>query len=101
MTEQSTYTPPPHFTQQEIDALVSFIQARVKPLRHTADYRSEEFKAFQGILTVAPYMKGIAAAEIRGGVDPSIMFHCLALIANQWDDHPDFQPSWRPDYARS
>lgn len=46
MTEQSAYTPPPHFTQQEIDDLAAFIKARVEPLRHKADYRSEEFKVF-------------------------------------------------------
>lgn len=46
-------------------------------------------------------MKGVAAAEIRGGVDPSTMFHCLALVAIQWDDHPDFQSSWRSDYVRA
>ena len=101
MTEQSTYRPPPPFTQQEIDDLVSFIQDRVKPLRDAAGHRSEDFKAFQGILSLVPFMKGVAMAEIQSGHDPSTIFHALRQIADQWDDHPDFQPSWAVDYERS
>jgi len=100
MTEQSTYMPP-SYTQQEIDDLASFIQARVKPLRDAADYGSEERRAFEGILWLTPYMRGIASWEIDSSKSPSTVFHCLAVIARQWDDHPDFQPSWAAGYERS
>jgi hypothetical protein len=105
MTEQSTYTPQPPFTQQEIDDLVSFIEARVEPLLNAAltaaDYPSGERKALQALLNLAAYMKGYANAEISDGENPIVMFHSLALVARQWDEHPDFQPSWAADYVRS
>ncbi|WP_399559576.1 hypothetical protein OIA45_49030 (plasmid) [Streptomyces chartreusis] len=96
MTEQTEYTPQPPRTQGDIDALVSFVQARVKPLRDAARYDSEECKAFQALLDLTVYVKGSAEWELSRGEDPSMQFHYLALITRQWDEHPDFQRSWDP-----
>jgi hypothetical protein len=93
---QSTYTPPPPHTQEDIDALVSFIQARVKPLRDAARYDTEEHKALQALLDLTVYILGSAQAVLARGDDPHMEFHYLALVARQWQDHPDFQPAWDP-----
>lgn len=96
MTDQTEYTPQPPRTQADIDALVSFIQARVRPLRDAAQHRSEEYKAFQALLDLAVYVKGSAEWELSRGEDPSMQFHYLALITRQWEAHPDFQLAWDP-----
>lgn len=96
MTDQPTYTPPPARTQEDIDALVSFIQARVKPLRDAAQYDSEEHKALQALLDLSVYIRGSAESELARGDEPYMQFHYLALVTRQWDGHPDFQSAWGP-----
>lgn len=96
MTDQPTYTPFPDYNQEDIEALVSFIQARVRPLRDAARYDSEDFKAFQALLDVTVHLKGAAQSELNRGDSPSLEFHHLALVARQWDDHADFLPAWKP-----
>lgn len=83
-----------------MDELVSFLQARVKPLRDAARHRSEEQMAFQGLLDLSAYMKGSAEWELEQGKSPSMQFHYLAVIARQWHAHPDFQLSWDPHGTR-
>jgi len=96
MTDQTTYTPPPSYTQEDIDALVAFIQARVKPLRDAARHGSEKHKAFGALLNVSFYIQGSAQAELERGENPGMPFHYLARVAREWDDHPDFQSAWDP-----
>lgn len=99
MTQPTTYTPPPPRTQQDIDGLVAFIKARVKPLRDAARFDSEEYKAFEALLDLSVYIKGVAQADLARGADPSMQFHYLAQLARCWSKHPDFQPEWDP-YGR-
>jgi hypothetical protein len=96
MADQDTYLPPPPRTQEDIDALVAFIQARVKPLRDAARYDGEEYKALQALLDLTVYIKGSAESELARGDEPYMQFHYLALVTRQWNDHPDFQPAWDP-----
>ncbi|WP_159024379.1 hypothetical protein [Streptomyces scabiei] len=96
MTNESAYAPAEPYTQEDIDALVAFVQARVKPLRDAARYDSEEAKALGALLGLTYYVKGVAQAELERGDDPAMPFHYLALVARQWNDHPDFQPAWDP-----
>jgi hypothetical protein len=96
MADQSTYTPPPPRTQEDIDALVSFIQDRVKPLRDAARYDTEERKALQALLDLSAYIKGSAESELARGDEPYMQFHYLALVARQWDGDSDFQSAWDP-----
>lgn len=96
MTNQSTYTPPPPRTQEDIDALVAFIQAQVEPLRDAARYDTEECKAFQALLDIAVHIKGSAQAELKRGDEPFMEFHHLAVVARRWSSHPNFQPAWNP-----
>ncbi|MDX2800189.1 hypothetical protein [Streptomyces scabiei] len=100
MTDQPTYTPEPPHTQEDIDVLVAFVQARVKPLCDAARYDSEEAKALGGLLNLTYFIKGAAQAELERGDDPAMLFHYLALVARQWDDHPDFRPAWDPYATR-
>jgi hypothetical protein len=96
VTDQTEYTPEPPRSQEDIDALVAFIQARVGPLRDAARYDSEEGRAFQALLDLALYIKGVAQSELSHGDDPSMPFHYLALAARRWGTHSDFQPTWDP-----
>ncbi|MDX3283784.1 hypothetical protein [Streptomyces scabiei] len=96
MTNESTYAPSPPHTQEDIDALVDFIQARVKPLRDAARYDSEETRALGALLNLSFYIQGVAQAERERGENPAMPFHYLARVAREWDDHPDFKPAWDP-----
>ena len=96
VTDQNPYTPPPPRTQEDIEALVAFIQARVKPLRDSAAYDSDEYRAFQALLDLAVYVKGVAQGEVGRGEEPYLEFHYLAVAARNWDGHPDFQAHWTP-----
>lgn len=96
MTDQPKYTPRPQRTLDEIEALVAFIDARVEPARVATEYDSEERKALEALLNIVYYTKGIATETIKGGDDPSMPFHALAVVAWKWKDHPDFQPGWNP-----
>lgn len=93
MVDQDTYLPPPPRTQEDIDALVAFIRARVEPLRNEA-FGSEGYKAFQALLDIVFFSKGVAQAVLERGEDPSVQFYYLASAARNWDDHPDFQSDW-------
>jgi hypothetical protein len=96
MTNESTYAPPPPHTQEDIDALVDFIQARVKPLRDAARHDSEEAKALGALLSLTAYIQGVTQAELVRGENPAMPFYYLARVAREWNDHPDFQPAWDP-----
>jgi hypothetical protein len=94
MTDQPTYTPPAPRTQDEIDALVAFIRARVKPLRDRALSDTDEYKVSQALLDITAHTLGVAQSVLARGDDPSVEYSHLALISQRWDDHPDFQDAW-------
>jgi hypothetical protein len=96
VTDPTKYTPRPHRTLEEIEALVAFIDARIEPLRVATKYDGEERKALQALANLVHYVKGLAKAEIKYGDDPSNEFHALAMAAWKWKDHPDWQPGWDP-----
>lgn len=91
MTDQDIYTPR---TRDEIDALVSFIRARVKPLRDGALSDTDEYKVSQALLDITAHILGVAQSVLARDDDPSVEYSHLALMAQRWDDHPDFQAAW-------
>jgi len=96
VTDLTEYTPRPHRTLDEIEALAAFIEARVEPGRVAVEYGSEERTALEALLGLVHYTKGLAVAEVRRGDDPSVPFCGLSLVAWKWKDHPDWQPGWDP-----
>ena len=96
MSTETAYTPPPPRTIEDVEDLVSFIQARVTPLRDAARYNSEEFRAFQSLIDVAAFMLGAAQSVSLRGESPAMEYYYLAQIARRWHDHTDFKQSWRP-----
>ena len=96
MTDLTEYTPRPHRTLDEIDALVAFIDARVEPARVGAEYGSEQRTALEALLGLVHYIKGMAQGEVNNGEDPSTQFYGLAMVAWKWKEHPDWQTDWDP-----
>lgn len=88
------YEPRPVKTMDDIDPLVDFIRARVKPLRDAAAYESEEKRAHQALLDMVSVMKGSAAAKVKRGGDPEMTHFYLTQAAQEWRDHPDFRATW-------
>lgn len=94
MTQADAYTFPPHKTMDDIDKVIDFIRARVKPLRDGIPYGSTEQRAHQALLDMVTVIKGVAQAQIRNGDDPDMPHFYLKIAARQWSDHPDFLPEW-------
>jgi hypothetical protein len=90
-----TYTPPPDKTMNDIDKVISFIKARVTPLRDSAPHSSDEERSYQALLDLTAVLKGAAQSEIARGDDPSMPHFYLTIAARQWSDHPDFLPEWK------
>ena len=90
-----TYIPPPAKTMNDIDKVIDFIKARVKPLRARVPNGSDEERAYQALLDVATVLRGSAQSEITRAEDPSMQYFYLTIAAQQWYDHPDFLPAWR------
>lgn len=88
------YTTPPAKTTEDIERVVSFIRARVTPLRDKFPYDSDEGKAHQALLDMASMIKGSAASEVERGESPEMPHLYLTAAARQWDDHPDFLAKW-------
>lgn len=95
MSTETAYTPPPPRTIEDIEDLVAFIAARVKPLRDAAHYQSDECRAFQALLDVSVCMHGAAQSVALRGESVVMEYHHLARIADQWRAHADFKQSWR------
>jgi hypothetical protein len=91
MTDEDVYTPR---TRDEIDALVAFIRARVKPMRDGALSDTDEYKVAQALLDITAHILGVAQSVLARGGDPSVEYHHLALVTQRWNDHPDFQAAW-------
>lgn len=96
MSTETAYTPPPPRTIEDVEDLVSFIRARVTPLRDAARYDSEEFRAFQSLIDVAVFMHGAAKSVALRGESLAMEYYYLTQIAAQWRAHADFKQSWRP-----
>lgn len=97
MTDNIEYALPPHRTLEEVEALVDFIEARVDPLRVAAEYGSEEREAFEALLNLVFFTKGVAQARARKGDEPYWEFHSLNVLARRWKQHPDHQSAWDED----
>jgi hypothetical protein len=80
MSEQPTRTVPPSI--EDFDSIISFITARLEPLRRSS-YDSEMEPALA------------AEVEMRDRQSAAFEFHQLHLIARRWRDHPDYQKKWR------
>jgi len=97
VTDPTKYTPRPHRTAEEFEALVAFLDARIEPLRVATAYDSEERKALEALSSLVHYTKALAESEIKYGQDnPSNEFYALVTAAWKWKDHPDWQPGWDP-----
>ncbi|GAX57354.1 hypothetical protein [Streptomyces olivochromogenes] len=95
MTQADAYTPPLAKTMDDIDKVIDFINARVKPLRDAIPYSSTEDRPHQALLDMTTVIKGAAQAEIARGDNPSTLHFFLTIAARQWRDHPDFLPEWK------
>jgi hypothetical protein len=78
----------------DIEALEAFIKARVTPLHRKAAYKSEELRAFQALLDAVTVTIGSAEAATKQDQYLGMQRLTLAVIARQWNDHPDFQAEW-------
>lgn len=87
----SAFTQP---TLADIEALGSFIKARVTPPHQKAEYKSEELRAFQALLDTVAVVTGSAEAATKRGEYLGVQRLSLAVIARQWKEHPDFQAAW-------
>ena len=92
MTEP--YTLPPAKTMDDIEKVISFIEARVKPLRDKAPYNSDTERSHQALLDMVTVTRGVAQSEISHGADPVMPYFHLTIAARQWRHHPDFLPQW-------
>lgn len=88
------YEMPPAKTRDDITKVIDFITARVKPLRDSASYNSDEGRAYQALLDMAAVLEGAAQSEIERGDNPAMPHFYLAIAARQWSNHPDFLPEW-------
>ena len=96
MTQADAYTPPPAKTMDDIDKVADFIEARVRPLRDTIPFKSDQERSLQALLDLLVVLKASARSDIERGEDPSMQHFQLTIAACQWQDHPDFLPEWRP-----
>ncbi|MCL8016956.1 hypothetical protein [Streptomyces sp. AS02] len=95
MPQSDACTPPPAKSMDDIDKVVDFIRARVRPLRDSASPNSDQERALQALLDLLIMLRVSAQEGIKRGDDPSMQHFYLVTSARQWRGHPDFLPEWR------
>jgi hypothetical protein len=93
MTEQSTYTPSPGPTAEDFDQIISFITARLEPLRRKS-YDTDMEPALVGLTDIIHTIHGAAEHKIQSGKRAGMELHQLNVIARRWRDHSDYKATW-------
>ncbi|MFF1358732.1 hypothetical protein [Streptomyces sp. NPDC058297] len=89
MAEQgSTHTPEPGPTAEDFDHIISFITARLEPLRRES-YDTDMEPALVGLTDVIHTIHGSADSKRSAGSRASLELGHLNVIARGWRDHPD------------
>lgn len=94
MSEQPTRTAPPSPSIEDFDSIISFITARMEPLRRNS-HNSDMEPALVGFGDLVHSIYGAAEAKMRNGQRATFEFHQLHLAARWWRDHPDYPQKWR------
>lgn len=94
MAEQSsTHTPKSGPTAEDFDLVISFITARLEPLRRKS-YDTDMEPALVGLADIVHSIYGSAASKLEAGNRAGWEMHQLNVIARRWRDHPDYRGEW-------
>ncbi|MEU6325659.1 hypothetical protein [Streptomyces sp. NPDC047009] len=97
MTSES-HTPPPALTKDDFAKVVAFISDRVAPLLVRDDPQYAPVAA--SLDFAVRYLHGMADLELDEGGPAYKAFSALTRIAEQWKEHPDFDPWWTEYWKR-
>ncbi|KUJ36648.1 hypothetical protein MBT84_27395 [Streptomyces sp. MBT84] len=97
MTSES-HTPPPAPTKDDFAKVLSFIGDRLAPLLVTDDPRYAPVAT--SLDFAVRYLHGMAELELDEGGPAYKPFSALTRIAEQWKEHPDFDPGWTEYWHR-
>lgn len=81
------------YDASQFDFVVSFITARIEPLRRKT-YDTDLEPALVGLLDIVHSIWGAADAKLARGERAAFELHQLHLIARQWREHVDYRAEW-------
>lgn len=81
------------YDASQFDFVVSFITARIEPLRRKT-YDTDIEPALVALLDIVHSIWGAADAKITRGEPAGFELHQLYLIARQWREHADYRREW-------
>lgn len=81
------------YDASQFDFVVSFITARIEPLRRKT-YDANIDPALVALLDIVHSVWGAADAKIARGEPAGFELHQLYLIARQWREHADYRSEW-------
>jgi hypothetical protein len=91
------YTPKPQPTLEDVQALVTFVRDRARSVTRAAALGTDAYRTAQALCDIASMMSGAAEEQASRGKKLGLLHSYLAMAAQRWPDHPDFDPTWRDE----